>query len=321
MKNLVIDFPSRVKYHTKYTRDLSTIVCPERLKFADGLSPNEKVAMLPNSYEDWHALLEKHYPSHVNPWLEDVATSEKSRLGYFLYHRFLHTSSSIDPALIAKILPKLEKSHEEEYPFVFSENSEIIDLFWDQLQSSLMSIFQETPGLAQNHSLFPWRFYYYDLGISSKTQSNRWHYDLEIPGNIFFVMIYLNDAPGFGTGLYGYHSSKAISKEHGYISSPPNYRTSSLDFYHQYDAVNEPLIVDAKQGDMIFFCPSRCLHRGFVPVNNVQYSRKVLHITFSILPRDVVDYPSLDPVLDPYSLADMSRVMPIGRSFAPYWAS
>ena len=322
MKSLVTDFPSRSRHHTNFTRDLGLLVSRRnRLQMAEGLSPKETVALLPNSYEEWHALLDKHYPSNVNPWLEDNSIVCESHLGYFLYHRFLHAKSSIDPAVMSKILPMLEQALEEEHPFVFTESSDLTDLFWAQAHSSLISIFQQTPGLVEKYSLLPWRFYYYDLGSSSKSQSNRWHYDLEIPDNTFFVMIYLNDAPGFGTGIYDYHSSKTISQAHGYISSPPNYRASSLEHYHQYDGVSNPLIVDAKQGDMIFFCPSRCLHRGFIPVNNVQYSRKVLHITFSILPRDEVAYPSLDPALDPYSLSDMSRVMPIGRSFSPYWSA
>ena len=320
MKNLLTDFPARARYHTRFTRGLGDLVRPSRIQMAKGLSPDERVAILPNSYDEWHDLIDKYYPSDVNPWSEDNSIANESSLGYFLYNRFLLAKSNVDTSLMSKILPMLEQALAEEHPFVFTERSEHTDLFWEQAQSSVMSIFEQSPEFTQKYTLFPWRFYYYDLGIASKSQSNRWHYDLEIPDNTFFVMIYLNDAPGFGTGIYDYHSSKIISQTHGYISTPPNYRASSLDYYHQYEGVCAPHTVDANKGDILFFCPSRCLHRGFIPTQHVNYSRKVIHITFSVLPRSEVVYPSLDPSLDPYSLSDMSRVMPVGRSFPPYWS-
>lgn len=315
---LISDFPNRVKYSNRFVKELSQLISNGG-QIAKGISGDEQVSLLQGGYQKWQELLQKYYPSFVSPWIDSVVQPESAPLTKFLHQRFLHYPTGVDTNMLSESIHLFAKALEEESPFVFQERTEFTDLFFTAVQESLSRLFGFDPNFGINYSLFPWRFYYYDLQFPSISQSNKWHYDLEIADNIFFAMLYLNDAPGFGTGVYDYSSSRAISEELGYISSPPALRASSLDYYHKSNSVTEPVFIDAKAGDMLLFCPSRCFHKGILPVTPVSYSRKIIHFSFSILPKDGVEYSSLPLGVNPFSLQQMSHIMPIGRSFAPYW--
>ena len=68
MTNLIIDFPSRMKYHKHFARALGGLITrPNHLQMATGISLDEKISLLPNGYADWRNLLDKYYPSLVDP--------------------------------------------------------------------------------------------------------------------------------------------------------------------------------------------------------------------------------------------------------------
>ena len=245
------------------------------------------------------------------PW-NDSATKTN-----FLMNRYAHFHSNISHDLLNQSIQEFQYAENLESPFVVSSDaSAASDLLMQQLDASINQWFQNEVG-DTDLLLFPYRYYYYDLKANSSSLSNKWHYDLEVPQYCFFVMLYLNDSPGFGTGVYPFPSSRAISEANGYISTPTGYRASSLDVYHPTLNIDAPNYIRPKAGDILAFSPSRCLHKGFVPLEPVDYSRKVLHISYSMFSKSdsIADFDceSLD-------LSTLSKRIPVGRSFAPYWS-
>ena len=100
----------------------------------------------------------------------------------------------------------------------------------------------------------------------------------------------------------------------------PAYRASDLSTYHSPAKIYPPEFVDASQGDILLFSPSRCLHRGFVPIQHGASDRKVLHVSYSIVPKGtkLINQGSKISIM---SHSKLSKILPIGRSFSPFWIS
>lgn len=283
----------------------------QKLYTTEGISPGEKVAFVKNGYSLWQNTINNYYPCDVSlPWSNSSSSS-------FLKNRFSHFASHIDPDLLRQGIFDFEDALSDESPFVLKSGAIVpADNLLSELNDVINAWF-ESECQNSNLALFPYRTHYYDLDSNSLSQSNKWHYDLEVPRYCFFIMLYLNDSPGFGTGVYPYSSSKAISEEHGYISSPPIYRASSLDKYHAHLNIDEPYMVTPKPGDILAFSPSSCFHKGLIPSTSVDYSRKVLHVSYCIYDKINIEF---DCKYDSTDLQSLARVLPIGRSMSPYWS-
>ena len=110
-------------------------------------------------------------------------------------------------------------------------------------------------------------------------------------------MIFLDELAGAGTFVYDKETSASISREHGYLGAPVQFRSSTLDRYAGYSWYQSPRFVQASPGKALVFSPSSCLHRGCnlnyqdkaIPKNS-SLRRRVLHLSYAIKRRtDTID--------------------------------
>jgi hypothetical protein len=307
---LELAYPARIQNNKRFEADMISLLRSGPLHWTKDLSVGEQVGVIPSGLLRWNNLLLDHYPHSTN---HDYASmfqhSHHARPGYF-YHR-----KTINADICRESIPHLSKYDSRSYPYLMEEHAPSTVLLMQEIEAYLLSSFS---AYLDSHSLriLPWRIFYYQLQEGSQTLSNKWHYDLEVPKNCFFVMVYLNDSPSSGTSIYDSVSSGNISATHGYISSPPDYRASDLSFYHFSPNIENPFSAVSETGSVLGFFPSMCLHKGFFTGHDAHSStpRHVLHLSFVVISRNVEV--SQEFCYD--SLATAALSLPKGRSFAPF---
>lgn len=307
--NIELDLPARIKRHKQFQSDLVSFIRSRALLFTDDLSHGEKVAVLTDGLDTWQALLAKHYPHTLpNDYTGILRKDEFVQIGFQSY------PNALAPSICEQAISDFRRSEDRSCSYLLDCHSPATLAIFSAIDNFLSSHYSSFL-IANNLNLLPWRMFYYQLQRDSVSLSNKWHYDLEVPKNCFFVMVYLNNAPCSGTMVYDHLSSTTISSAHGYISSPPDYRATGLDFYHSLDGVRPPMELASKAGSILAFFPSLCLHKGFFHSDGGDESpRHVLHLSFVLVPSAV-------EVPDKYCFEDLAAAsldLPKSRSFAPF---
>ena len=219
------------------------------------------VSYIDNGYFTWKYISSSYYlyKSITLPWI-NFKKLPFYRQGYSIHEDVL-SSSSCNEILELR------------------ENAQAINIV-----GSLLSNW-ESKYLPQGLSLVPYRSHIYDLPKDVDSASCFWHYDVEQPDNSIYFLIYLDDpkkAPqnAGGTFILDTLNSAALSISTGYISSPIENRAYHLNQINPNIHINE-LFVDAIQGRMLSFMPSRCLHKG-LPSGEAKFKRRALHISAQI---------------------------------------
>ncbi len=118
------------------------------------------------------------------------------------------------------------------------------------------------PGL----SLVPWRILAYTTNPQTLHESTNWHYDVNMPDNVIFFMLNLNESTSnqdpVGTHFLEANASKLLSITSGYTSLPIWERVSDLESVNSHGLSLIPDFIDSKAGRLLVFMPGRVLHKA-----------------------------------------------------------
>lgn len=302
--NLIFTPQRREDLYKTYISKAAEELSPN-IRYSDVISPGEKIAFICSAgFNRWQDLLCKYYSSpnsvKIGQPLEATISNQAHmhKKGWESANDFLSSGQ-------CKQLSKYFESNSNDLiinlPKVTPQSTLPVHVsnLLSSINTRVNNIMAEHFKPRSNVKAVPWRVHFYRTGTSSSTLSNKWHYDFEVSRNCFFLIIYLNDAPGHGTLIYDYHTSKIISEEHGYISVPNAYRAKSLNFYKDLQGYVAPSMLTASTGKALLFSPSMCLHKGVIPLQElnevVTTDRKILHMSFYLTDNKATIESCVDP--------------------------
>ena len=284
-KSFVLDAQKRIDHHRLMSHELSKLL-QVSARFTSGISksPEEEVAIVLDGLREWRLILDKFYHClqllSLTKLLGDLHSSFNKG---WLYH------SSVVPeqlcANICEAIDSISSDVQHIYSQTFDAQLQSIKSLSECIQSVSDYVQFIPASISASHEAHLWRAHIYEYDNSSL--SNRWHYDLEISDNIFFVMLFLEDSASSSTAVYDADISAAISASDGYIGSPVKYRSSSLECYSSREGYRKPSLITARAGSALVFMPSRCLHRGICFPTEGYYlptgaKRRVLHLSYLV---------------------------------------
>ena len=266
---LVLDIEKRRAKHKSFDTELAQLLS-SRIYFYQ----QTKVACADQAYLIWKSVIESCYGTRlkINQPLFQFRNSNLWKNGF----QFL--GNYISPDIISQLRKLLLlENHSIKHQISTLDMLNLDDNLCIELVKLIKDVLVKWNNdfIPKGLYALPWRIHLYSSSPDMLSESVSWHYDINVPDNIAFLMLNLNSSDG-GTSFLTSHQSATLSMNTDYISTPTNYRAKDLDIF---SASQKEYHCKSSSGALVSFMPGRTLHKGIF--GNVR--RDNLHISVVLI--------------------------------------